>query len=64
MPSVWRVEFQVIDGSGEACEWLSGRSEAIAKAREIGGAVEKVTEYLADREVIFDTRDSFEEPSQ
>lgn len=54
VPVVWKVEYHVKDADGEDFDWLDSRSDALAMAQKIGGSVDKVTEYLSDRETIFE----------
>lgn len=63
MAEKWRVEYHVLDAQGAAVDWLDdgSRSAAIEAARKCGGSVEKVTEYLSDREEIFNARDEAED---
>ena len=52
-PEVWKVEYHVKDADGDDVDWLNSRSDAIAMAQKISGSVDRVTEYLADRETIW-----------
>lgn len=54
MATIWQIEYHVLE-DGVAVNWLNSRSDAIAAAQALGpgASVEKVTEYLSDRETIW-----------
>jgi len=54
MSYCWKTEFEVKDADGDAVEWFDSQSEAIERAKALGGSVIKIQEYLTERDVIFE----------